>query len=191
MVKKGLFRCKKGAFSMQKRGFFPISPPVLRRWDKEFQLSPAFVRWFPMPSFENNTSAFFWGSVSFSCNSSLPDDAGCKSAFFMESASSPGRAACRNSISLLSGFVVILWRGEKSPQRPFSLYRNTLFFCFIECERHGDKVSKSGENIGRVHVLRWTFSDTLLARSGLTAYFGQWFFFEAKCFFYYFAKVWQ
>ena len=53
-----------------------------------------------------------------------------------------------------SGFVVILWRGEKPPQTPFPHYRNGLFFCFIECERHGDKVSKSGENIGRVHVLR-------------------------------------
>ena len=100
-----------------------------------------------MLSFENNTSAFFWELLSFSSNSSLLDDAGCKSAFFMESASSPGRADCRNSISLLSGFVVISWRGEKSPQTPFPHYRNGLFFCFIECERHGDKVSKSGENI--------------------------------------------
>lgn len=100
-----------------------------------------------MLSFEDNTSAFFWGSVSSSCNSSLPDDAGCKSAFFMESASLLGTPDCRILISLLSGFVVISWRGEKPPQTPFPHYRNALFFCFIECERHGDKVSKSGENI--------------------------------------------
>lgn len=53
-----------------------------------------------------------------------------------------------------SGFVSCFRRGKKPPQRPFPHYRNALFFCFIECERHGDKVSKSGENIGRVHVLR-------------------------------------
>ena len=85
-----------------------------------------------MPSFENNTSAFFWGSVSFSCNSSLPDDAGCKSAFFMESASSPGRAACRNSISYSFRFCFLFQERGKAAAKAlsallFPMFRKGLF----------------------------------------------------------------
>lgn len=139
--KKGLFHSKKRGFLMVKRGFFPISPPVLRWWDKEFQLSPAFIRWFPMPSFEDNTSAFFWGSVSFSCNSSLPDDAGCKSAFFMESASSPGRAACRNSISYSFRFCFLFQERGKAAAK--ALFRITETACSFALSNVNDMATRS------------------------------------------------
>lgn len=136
-----------------------------------------------MLSFENNTSAFFWGSVSFSCNSSLPDDAGCKSAFFMESASSPGTPDCRNLISYSFRFCFLFQeRGKVAANAISALPKRPVLLLYRMRTDMATRSPSPVKILGRVHVLRWTFSDTLLARIGLTAYFGQWFFFEAKCF---------
>ena len=147
LKKRGFFDVKKGLFNGEKGAFFPSPLPFCDDGIKNFNSPLPLSDDFQCLHSKIIRRLSFGDRYLFRAILPCPMMPAAKVLSLWSLHHLPAGRPAEIRFHIHSGFVSCFRREEKPPQRPFPHYRNGLFFCFIECERHGDKVSKSGENI--------------------------------------------